>query len=267
MLVQKQDLSRGSIVGIRNKFGINLSNQNLPSTKTTNLSKELNEAIEQFLNNNEMTRLAPDKKRIIDSKQDFQQHMKLVRVQLKNAELIRQLALTNDNVAIIQLDWLENYHVKQARQECCKIPLRSSFEWLSDETNHQSESTWTASHHLLDEFFNGKPAKQIIELNFISDSPSSQCRNETTICYLKYYARIKNMTIRWLFLESGHGQGIVDGVGSVSKRLFDNTIRLNTDESFQDVEGLMNKIKDFTKIRLHFYKKENINLLRKEYYY
>jgi hypothetical protein len=36
--------------------------------------------------------------------------------------------------------------------------------------------------------------------------------------------------MRWLFLESGHGKGIADGVGSVIKRLFDDAIRLNPDE-------------------------------------
>ncbi|CAF4143862.1 unnamed protein product, partial [Rotaria sp. Silwood1] len=43
--------------------------------------------------------------------------MELVRVQFKSAKLIRQLALTSDSVATIQLDWSKNYHLKQARQE------------------------------------------------------------------------------------------------------------------------------------------------------
>ncbi|CAF1500514.1 unnamed protein product [Rotaria sp. Silwood1] len=69
MMVQKENLPSDGIVNIRNKFGINLSNQNLPTTKTTTLSKELDEAIEQFLNNDKIIRLALDKKRIIDEKQ------------------------------------------------------------------------------------------------------------------------------------------------------------------------------------------------------
>ncbi|CAF5000863.1 unnamed protein product, partial [Rotaria sp. Silwood1] len=37
-------------------------------------------------------------------KKDLQKHMELVRVQFKSAKLIRQLALTSDSVATIQLD-------------------------------------------------------------------------------------------------------------------------------------------------------------------
>ncbi|CAF4812289.1 unnamed protein product, partial [Rotaria sp. Silwood2] len=50
MAIRKQDLPRGSIESIRNKFDINLSNQNLPSTRATTISRELADAIDQFLN-------------------------------------------------------------------------------------------------------------------------------------------------------------------------------------------------------------------------
>ena len=39
--------------------------------------------------------------------------MKYVRAQFKGAKLIRQSALTSDNVITMQLDWSENYHLKQ----------------------------------------------------------------------------------------------------------------------------------------------------------
>ncbi|CAF1496143.1 unnamed protein product, partial [Rotaria sp. Silwood1] len=79
-----------------------------------------------------------------------------------------------------------------------------------------------------------------------------------------YYATLKEITSRWLFLESGHGKGLADRVGSVIKRLFDNTIRLNPDETFKGAEDLMNKIRKFTKIRLYLYTKEDVDLLRKQ---
>ncbi|CAF3901771.1 unnamed protein product, partial [Rotaria sp. Silwood1] len=121
---------------------------------------------------------------------DLQQYMELVRLQFKSAKLIRQLALTSDSVATIQLDWSENYHLKQTRQERSayyyeqQISIAAGYVWqqnncfsfgcLSDETNHQSESTWAAIHDLLDELLNEKSTKPITELNIISDSPSSQ---------------------------------------------------------------------------------------------
>ncbi|CAF4441840.1 unnamed protein product, partial [Rotaria magnacalcarata] len=69
MMAHKIDLPRGTTRSIRNNFGINLSNQNLPPTGTTKVSRDLAIAIEQFLNNEEITRVTPDKKRIIDGKQ------------------------------------------------------------------------------------------------------------------------------------------------------------------------------------------------------
>ncbi len=139
-----------------------------------------------------------------------------------------------------------------------------SFGCLSDETSHLSESTWAGIKDLLDGLLGGEFGKQITELNIISDSPSSQYRNKTTIYFLKRYAINRRITMRWLFLESGHGKGIADGIGSTIKRLFDNVIRLNPDESFKGAEDLMNKIKNSTNIRLYLYKKEDIDSLRKQ---
>ncbi|CAF4786008.1 unnamed protein product, partial [Rotaria sp. Silwood2] len=51
-------------------------------------------------------------------------------------------------------------------------------------------------------------------------------------------------------------------VGSAVKRLFDNQIRLNPDESFSDALDLMHKINNSTNIRLYLYKKEDIDSWR-----
>jgi hypothetical protein len=121
-----------------------------------------------------------------------------------------------------------------------------------------------AIRDLLDELLSGKTAKQVTELNIISDSPSSQYRNKTTIYFLKYYAVNRKITMRWLFLESGHGKGVADGIGSAIKRLFDNTVRLNPDETFDGAEDLMSKIKNSTNIRLYLYQREDIDSLREQ---
>jgi hypothetical protein len=104
-----------------------------------------------------------------------------------------------------------------------------SFGCLSDDTSHVAENTWTAIHDLLSELLSDKAVNHINELNIISDSPTSQYRNKTTIYFLKQYATNRKITVRWLFLGSGHGKGIADAVGSVIKRIFDDAIRLNPD--------------------------------------
>ncbi len=52
--------------------------------------------------------------------------MEFVRAQFKGAKLFRQSVLTNDNVITLQIDWSENYHLKQAREERCKSLQRSN---------------------------------------------------------------------------------------------------------------------------------------------
>ncbi|CAF2787534.1 unnamed protein product [Rotaria sp. Silwood2] len=49
----------------------------------------------------------------------LQKHMELVYAQFKGAKLIRQSALTSDNVITLLIDWSENYNLKQAREERC----------------------------------------------------------------------------------------------------------------------------------------------------
>ncbi|CAM4835843.1 unnamed protein product [Rotaria magnacalcarata] len=59
--------------------------------------------------------------------------------------------------------------------------------------------------------------------------------------------------------DRSHGKGIVDGIGATIKRLFDNVIRLSSDESFKAAEDLMNKTQPSTNIRLYMYQKEDID--------
>ena len=52
---------------------------------------------------------------------NLQQHMELVHVQSRGTKRLRQEASTCDNVVTLQIDWSENYHLQQARQERCKL--------------------------------------------------------------------------------------------------------------------------------------------------
>jgi len=47
--------------------------------------------------------------------------LQLVHAQFRGAKLLRQLALTNANVITMQIDWSENYNLKQAREERCEF--------------------------------------------------------------------------------------------------------------------------------------------------
>ena len=130
-----------------------------------------------------------------------------------------------------------------------------SFGCLSNDTSHLSECTWTAIRSLLDELLSAPEDKKIPEVNIISDSPLSQYRSKATIFFLQHYATQRQITMRWLFLCTGHGKGIADGVDVSIEKLFDNAVRLNPDKSFGGAEHLMNEIQASTSIRLYTYQK------------
>ncbi|CAF1566537.1 unnamed protein product, partial [Didymodactylos carnosus] len=131
----------------------------------------------------------------------------------------------DDQVATIQLDWSENYNLKQAWEEKGAyyyerhVAIQSGFIWLknnsfsfasiSDDTCHMAEAAWTAIQDLLNELID---ENNINTINFISDSPVSQYRNKTTIFMMKRFAIDYNIDIKWIFLESGHGKGVADAV-------------------------------------------------------
>lgn len=68
--------------------------------------------------------------------------------------------------------------------------------------------------------------------------------------------------MKWLFLGSGHGKGIADGVDFTIKRLFDDAMRLSPDDSFKSAEDLVKRIKSDTSIPLYLYNKEDFDLIR-----
>ncbi|CAF1621558.1 unnamed protein product [Didymodactylos carnosus] len=126
-----------------------------------------------------------------------------------------------------------------------------------------SESTWTAIRQLLISLIQNKKNK-IKQLNIISDSPSSQYRNKTTIYFLKRYSMSENLVMRWIFLESGHGKGVADAIGASVKRMFDDIIRFHPDETYKNAGELMRNVQNSTSIRFYLYAKEDIDAIRQQ---
>ena len=72
----------------------------------------------------------------------------------------------------------------------------------------------------------------ITEVNFQSDSPSTQYRNRSlfyAICRLlsEQFEQIRRIT--WNYSEAGHGKGIPDGVGATVKGASDNAVKYGED--------------------------------------
>ena len=61
-------------------------------------------------------------------------------------------------------------------------------------------------------------------LYIITDNPTSQYRNNYNAYLTKKFAVQHNLTIIWVFTESGHGKGPMDGAVTSSKNEIDNAI-------------------------------------------
>ena len=64
-------------------------------------------------------------------------------------------------------------------------------------------------------------------LYIITDNPTSQYRNKYNAYLTKKFAIQHNLTIIWVFTESGHGKGPMDGAVTSIKNEIDNAIAFN----------------------------------------
>ncbi|CAF3451066.1 unnamed protein product [Rotaria socialis] len=202
------------------------------------------------------------------------QHIRRMPEQFRAAKAAKEQAKENTQVAKIQLDWSENYNLKQAREEKGAyyyeqhIFIQSGFVWsknnsfsfgsISDDICRMAEVAWAAIEDLLNELIE----KNNININFISDSPVSQYRNKTMIFLMEKLAIDRHIDIKWIFLESGHGKGVADAVGAAVKHKFDVVVAVNPDNTSENALSLINVIKN-TDIKFFLYDTTNIASLKK----
>ncbi|CAM4988858.1 unnamed protein product, partial [Rotaria socialis] len=203
------------------------------------------------------------------------QHIRRMPEQFRAAKAAKEQAKENTQVATIQIDWSENYNLKQAREEKGAyyyeqhISIQSGFVWLnknafsfasiSDDTCHMAEAAWAAIQDLLKDLID---KNNINIINFISDSPVSQYRNKTMIFLMEKLAIDRHIDIKWIFLESGHGKGVADAVGAAVKHKFDVVVAVNPDNTSENALSLINVIKN-TDIKFFLYDTTNIASLKK----
>lgn len=123
------------------------------------------------------------------------------------------------------------------------------------------EATWTGLQPVLNNLQNN--SSKITKLIFISDSPVSQYRNKTTFYFLKQLAMNSQITVKWIYMESGHGKGIADAIGATIKRLMDQAVAFHPDESYTNALDLIEDIKKNTSIKLFTYTKNDIDFFKK----
>ena len=129
----------------------------------------------------------------------------------------------------IRIDWFQNRNFSQASQEkgayyrelqgsinavvAYMSTNVSSHCTISDAKSHKAPAVWASLEKILGSFDLDR-----LQVPYIfTDIPTSQYRNKYNAYLTKKLAIEHNLTIIWVFKESGHGQGPMDGVGASIK--------------------------------------------------
>ena len=105
---------------------------------------------------------------------------------------------------------------------------------ISDVKSHKAEATMAS---LLAMF--GGDLKDCKTLYIISDSPTSQYRNKKMCFLIKKWAVENGVDIYWIYMQSGHGKGPMDGVGCAIKQVITDTIAYHPMSVIRNTEQLM----------------------------
>lgn len=72
-----------------------------------------------------------------------------------------------------------------------------------------------------------------------SDSPTSQYRNKGMFWLIKTFCKEFGISVKWIYLESGHGKGIPDGIGATVKKAIENLMLSNPSVPMYTVDDLL----------------------------
>ena len=172
--------------------------------------------------------------------------------------------------ACLRIDWSENATLFQTRQEKgayyhdIQISIHTivgyfansetiSYGALSDTTSHKAP-TVSASMKPLIEKVAGKGVKKLF---IVSDSPSSQYRNKFCAYLMKSIAIDLHIKIDWVFTESGHGKGPMDGVGAVIKNAIDQTIAYHPNDTVTSTKDVLRLLEPID-VEMYTFSKDDI---------
>ena len=93
---------------------------------------------------------------------------------------------------------------------------------MSDNTDHKNTAVWASLKAMLSKI--NLNMEEIEQLFIITDSPTSQYHNKGCAFLTKRFAEENDVDVTWIFTESGHGKGPMDGVGAAIKNSIDNAM-------------------------------------------
>ena len=164
--------------------------------------------------------------------------------------------------AYLHMDWAENLEIKipgevqSAFFSHTSISLHTGYLYskedsggfvsLSDDGCHKAEAIHTAIKPVIEKLIE----RGIKHLVCVSDSPTSQCRNNKNMWLTKQLAIQHKITIEWLFTEAGHGKSCCDGIGGTLKNLLRDLTSFNTSLAISSAKDVLDLITPHTSIDL-----------------
>ena len=107
---------------------------------------------------------------------------------------------------------------------------------VGDSNNHTAPASMTSLLSLLKELCDNG----IKHLNVITDSSTSQYRNKGMLWLIKVFCKESGISVKWIYLESGHGKGIPDGTGVTVKKAIENLMLSKPSVPLYSVADLLN---------------------------
>ena len=94
---------------------------------------------------------------------------------------------------------------------------------MGNSTNHTAPAAMASLLPLLKEL----KMSGIKHISVISDSPTSQYHNKGMFWLVKNFCEEFNITVKRIYLKSGHGKGIPDDIGTTVKKAIGNLMLSN----------------------------------------
>ena len=200
--------------------------------------------------------------------EQFSSHVARVRLQYGQLKKLKEELPPHQ--MIVQMDFAENYicrsldEVQTAYWNQTAVTLHpivvyfkseknelkhKSFVVVSDVMSHSAGTVCSfldAVIPLLKEI-----DKDLHEIHYWTDSPSSQYRNRYIFQAIMDHKEKYGIAARWNYFEAGHGKGPCDGVGGTTKRMADEAIRQGTC-SIQDAQEFYEWAVSSTMKDIHF---------------
>lgn len=206
----------------------------------------------------------------------MESHLNRAHAQYHAFKMERENAMKDPSSIVLQIDFAENMRLRQSREEksayYCEeqISIHAVHTWtsegeeslvaISDSTDHRAPAVWAGIMPILE---NAVTQKMKTYVCIVSDSPTSQYRNKEVFFMMKKVCDNWGISMRWIYLEAGHGKGISDGIGATIKSLIQQLLDYSEGDAIYRCSDLLKHgLRNRTTVKILHYDKFDISRMR-----